>query len=137
MTKGEEIGIELEPGKTLVLKLLTVGDAQPDSKRTVYFELNGQPREITVQDRGLVPTGPVRVKAESGNMKHIAAPMPGAVVAVAVKTGDKVAAGQKLITLEAMKMESTIYAERASVIAEVCAKPGTQVDGGDLLIRLE
>jgi pyruvate carboxylase len=137
LTKGEEVGVEIEPGKTLVLKLLTIGEPQPDGKRVLYFELNGQPREVSVTDRSLAATGPVRQKADAGNAKHVAAPMPGAVVAVAVKAGEKVAAGQKLATLEAMKMETTIYAERAAVVAEVLVKPGTQVEGGDLLVRLE
>ncbi|MFO0936474.1 MAG: pyruvate carboxylase [Gemmataceae bacterium] len=137
LVKGEEVGVEIEPGKTLVMKLQTVGEPQPDGKRVVYFELNGQPREVSVVDKSLAPTGPVRVKADAGNAKHIAAPMPGAVVAIAVKAGEDVTAGQKLATLEAMKMESTIYAERAGKVAEVMVKPGTQVEGGDLLIRFE
>lgn len=136
LVKGEETAIEIEPGKTLVLKLLTVGDAQPDGRRVVYFELNGQPREVSVQDRSLAPTGPTRSKAEVGNPAHIAAPMPGAVVAITVKPGDQIMVGQKLLTLEAMKMESTIYAERSATVGEVLVKPGLQVEGGDLLIRM-
>jgi pyruvate carboxylase len=63
--------------------------------------------------------------------------MPGAVVAVAVAMGEQVAAGQKLLTLEAMKMETTLYAERSGRIAEVLTRAGTQVEGGELLIRFE
>jgi pyruvate carboxylase len=134
---GEEVNIEIEPGKTLVIKFLTVGDPQPDGKRQVFFELNGQPREIAVTDRSLGVVATVRAKADAANPKHVAAPMPGAVVAVMVAVGDTVSAGQKLATLEAMKMESTIHAAHDGKVAEVVVKAGTSVDGGDLLIRFE
>ena len=138
MQKGDEVSLEIEPGKTLIVKFLAVGDPQPDGRRQVFFELNGQPREVLVDDRSLGGgTAPKRVKAEAGNLKQVAAPMPGAVVAVAVKPGEVVAAGQKLLTLEAMKMETTIYAERDGTVAEVLTKAGTQVEGGDLLVRFE
>ena len=78
-----------------------------------------------------------RAKAEPGNSLHVAAPMPGSVVTIVVSVGEEVAAGQKLLTLEAMKMETTLYAERAGKIAEVGVLPLTQVQAGDLLIRYE
>ena len=134
---GEEVSLEIEPGKTLIVKFVTVGDPHPDGRRQVFFELNGQPREVRVVDRSLGAVSTARPKADAGNPKHVAAPMPGAVVAVAVAAGDAVAAGQKLATLEAMKMESTIYAPAAGKVAEVLVTAGTQVDGGDLLIRFE
>jgi pyruvate carboxylase len=138
MAKGEEVSIEIEPGKTLIIKFLTVGDPQPDGRRTVYFELNGQPREVAVLDKSIGASAiKVRAKAEPGNAKHVAAPMPGSVVAVAVAVGDEVTAGQKLLTLEAMKMETTLYADRPGKVAEVLVRPGTQVEGGDLVIRFE
>jgi pyruvate carboxylase len=138
MEKGDEVSIEIEPGKTLIVKFLTVGEGHPDGKRVVYFELNGQPREVLVDDKSL-SEGAVkgRPKAEAGNAKHIAAPMPGSIVAVTVAIGEEVAAGQKLLSLEAMKMETTLYAERPGRVAEVLVRPGAQVDGGDLLIRFE
>jgi pyruvate carboxylase len=134
---GEEVNLEIEPGKTLVVKFLTVGDPHEDGRRQVFFELNGQPREVMVVDRSLGAVSTARQKADPANPKHIAAPMPGAVVAVAVAAGDDVAAGQKLATLEAMKMESVIHAPAAGKVAEVLTPAGTQVDGGDLLIRFE
>lgn len=138
LTKGEEVSTEIEPGKTLIIKFLTVGEPQSDGRRVVYFELNGQPREIIVVDKTL-GAGAVqaRLKADAGNAKHVAAPMPGAVVAVAVAPGEEVAAGAKLLTLEAMKMETTLYAERPGKVAEVLVRPGLQVEGGDLVIRFE
>ncbi len=138
MEAGEEVSIDIEPGKTLIIKFLTLGEAQPDGKRQVYFELNGQPREVLVSDKSLSGDAiSVRAKAESGNAKHVGAPMPGAVVGVAVATGEEVAQGQKILTLEAMKMETTLHAEVAGRVAEVLVRPGTQVEAGDLLIRFE
>ncbi|HEX3147494.1 MAG TPA: pyruvate carboxylase [Gemmataceae bacterium] len=138
MEAGEEVSVDIEPGKTLIIKFLTVGDARDDGRRQVFFELNGQPREIAVLDRTAAKEGAARrVKAEPGNPLHVAAPMPGAVVTVVIAAGEEVAAGQKLLTLEAMKMETTLYADRAGRIAEVLARPHTQVEAGDLLVRFE
>jgi pyruvate carboxylase len=137
MQPGEEASIEIERGKTLILKYLTVGDPHGDGTRTVFFELNGQPREVLVADRSLTGQVVGRPRAEAGNPLHVGAPMPGLVVRVAVAEGDVVEAGAKMFTLEAMKMETTIYAERSGVVAEVLVPAGTQVDAGDLLLRYE
>jgi pyruvate carboxylase len=137
LAPGEEASVEIEPGKKLIVKFLTIGDPHPDGQRTVFFELNGQPREISVRDMSLEPELPPRPKADAGDPRQVAAPMPGLVVTVAVQAGDKVARGQKLLTLEAMKMETTLYAEQAGRVAEVLVKPGTQVETGELLLRLE
>jgi pyruvate carboxylase len=137
MQPGEEVGFDIEPGKTFIVKFLTVGDPHEDGRRQVFFELNGQPREVMVADRSLGVTAAAHPKAELGNPRQVAAPMPGLVVSVAVAAGEKVAAGQKLVTLEAMKMESTVYAEAAGTVAEVLVRRGTQVETGDLLVRLQ
>jgi pyruvate carboxylase len=137
MEPGQEASIDIERGKTLILKFLTVGEAHNDGTRTVFFELNGQPREVVVQDRELSGQTATRRKAEAGSPLHVGAPMPGLVVRVAVSTGEDISAGQKLLMLEAMKMETTVYADRAGTVAEVVAKVGTQVEAGDLLIRLD
>ena len=134
---GEEMSVEIEPGKTLIVKFLTVGDPQPDGRRTVFFELNGQPRDVTVEDLSLEVAVSRRTKADANDPAQVGAPMPGMVVNVAVKAGDKVAQGQKLLTMEAMKMETTIYAERDGQVAEVLVAPGSQVDTGDLVLRWE
>jgi pyruvate carboxylase len=133
----QETAIDIEPGKTLIIKYLTVGDPHPDGRRTVFFDLNGQPRSINVQDMSLEPQEKDRPKADRDNPNEIGAPMPGLVVTVAVKAGDQLAAGAKLMTLEAMKMETTLYAERAGKVSELLVTPGTQVDTNDLLLRLE
>ena len=138
MEPGEEMSVEIEPGKTLIVKFQTIGDVHADGVRQVFFELNGQPREVTVVDKKMGAGAALkRAKAEPGNSLHVAAPMPGSVVTIVVSVGEEVAAGQKLLTLEAMKMETTLYAERAGKIAEVGVLPLTQVQAGDLLIRYE
>ena len=137
MEPGEEISVDIEKGKTLIIKFLTVGDPHPVGRRLLFFELNGQPREVLVDDRALVGEAWKHPKAEPNNPLHVAAPMPGLVVMVTVAPGEEVAAGQKLFTLEAMKMETTVYAERAAKVGEVLVKPGTQVETGDLLLRFE
>ncbi|HYV34272.1 MAG TPA: pyruvate carboxylase [Gemmataceae bacterium] len=137
MAPGEEESVEIEKGKTLILKFLTVGEPRPDGKRTVFFELNGQPREVEVLDKSLQVVGKAHPKAAAGDPLQVGAPMPGLVVSVAVAAGEKVGKGQKLLTMEAMKMETVVYAEQAGRVAEVLVKAGTQVDPGDLLMRLE
>jgi len=137
MAPGEEISVDIEPGKTLIIKFLTIGDPHPDGTRLVFFELNGQPREVLVLDKSLAGEVRKRPKATPGNVKEVGSPMPGLVVRVTATAGEQVAAGQKLIALEAMKMETTIYAEQAGRVFEVLVAPGKQVETGDLLLRFE
>ena len=137
MNPGDEISVDIEEGKTLIIKFLTVGDPHQDGHRTVFFELNGQPREVLIADDSLSSTIKSHPKADPGNPMQVAAPMPGLVVNVAIAVGNKVNKGQKLFTLEAMKMESTIYAETEGTVAEVLVTPATQVEAGDLMMRLE
>jgi len=137
MEPGEEASIDIERGKTLIVKFLTVGEPHADGTRTVFFELNGQPREAVVQDRALGGDVRKRKKAEAGNKLHVGSPMPGVVARVLVAPGEQVGPGQKLFTLEAMKMETTIQAETAGEVAEVLVQPGAQVEAGDLLLRYQ
>ncbi len=134
---GEELTVDIERGKTLIIKYLTVGDPHPDGRRTVFFELNGQPRDVSVRDRSLEAEVPQRPKADAANPLQLGAPMPGVVVTVAVKPGDAVKRGQKILSLEAMKMETTLYAERDARVSEILVQPGSQIETGDLLARLE
>lgn len=134
---GEEVSVDIEPGKTLITKFLTIGDPHPDGRRTVFFELNGQPRNIDVRDLSLEPAEQQRPKADRSDARQIGAPMPGLVVNIAVKQGETITAGQKLLSLEAMKMETTLYAERAGKVAQLLVTPGTQVDTNDLLLTIE
>ena len=116
MRQGEEIRVEIEKGKVLIIKLLYVSDPQEDGTRTLYFELNGRLREITVVDKSVVPTMHAREKADPAKLTDIGASMPGTVSKVLVKEGDRVKQGENLILTEAMKMETTIQAPQAGVV---------------------
>jgi pyruvate carboxylase len=137
MQPGEEIAVDIEPGKTLIIKFLTVGDPHPDGRRSVFFELNGQPRDVTVVDHSMEPELQQSAKADPDDANQIGATMPGMVVNVAVQPGDRVTKGQKLLSLEAMKMQASINADREGKVAEIFVKPGSQVATGDLLLTLE
>ena len=134
---GEEISVEIEEGKTLIIKFLTISEPHADGTRTVFFELNGQPRDVSVVDKSLEAVGTRTAKADPADPKQVGAAMPGMVVTVAVKAGDKVIKGQKLFTLEAMKMETTVNSEVDGRIADVLVKPGSRIETGDLLLRIE
>jgi pyruvate carboxylase len=131
----QEIYVTLEAGKTLVLRCLAVGDIDEQGFRTVFFELNGQPRRIKVPDRthGAASIR-VRPKAEPGNAGQIGAPLPGVVSTLAVAAGQQVKTGDVLLSIEAMKMETALHADRDGVIDRVEVKIGDQIDAKDLLI---
>ncbi|MCP5039257.1 MAG: pyruvate carboxylase [Rhodobacteraceae bacterium] len=137
MEPGEEISVEIDPGKTLEIRLQAVGETHEDGEVRVFFELNGQPRVIRVPDRAVSASTIAHPKAEAGNSAHIGAPMPGVVASVAVQAGAKLTEGDLLLTIEAMKMETGIHAERDAVVKAVHVTPGTQIDAKDLLIELE
>ncbi|WP_417436210.1 pyruvate carboxylase [Hoeflea sp.] len=132
---GGELFVEIEKGKTLVVQNLAQGEPDDKGMVTVFFELNGQPRRVKVPDRAHGASGSAaRRKAEVGNDAHVAAPMPGVISTVAVAAGQEVTAGDVLVSIEAMKMETAIHAERDGVLAEVLVKTGDQIDAKDLLI---
>jgi pyruvate carboxylase len=137
MRTGDEIAVDLEPGKTLVVKFLTVGEPHADGRRTVFFELNGQPREVSVADRSRKPDVAPKEAASPGHPGHIGAPTPGVVTAVTVEQGQQVEQGQKLLVLEAMKMQSTVYAPVAGRIVRKLVEPGQTVDTKELLLVIE
>jgi pyruvate carboxylase len=134
---GLEIPVEIEPGKTLIVKFLTISEPHADGKRTVFFELNGQPREVMVADASLASTVREAPKADPADPLQVAAPLPGLVVGLAVSVGDSVRKGQKLLSIEAMKMETTLYAEKPGRVAEIVTAVGRQVAAGELLIRMK
>ncbi len=133
---GEEISVEIDPGKTLEIRLLAVSDTQEDGMVKVFFELNGQPRSILVRDRAIQSLTPKRRKAQEGQADQVGAPMPGAIASIVVKAGDQVTAGDVLLSIEAMKMETAIHAQTDGVIAAVLVAPGDQVDAKDLLVEI-
>jgi len=132
----EEIAIDIEPGKTLIIRLLATSEPDEEGKRRMFFELNGQPRTVTVADASINATVVSNRKAEEGNPAHVAAPMPGLVVSVAVKSGQSVEKGDPLVALEAMKMETVIRAEHDGSIRSVPVSVGTQVEAHDLLVEM-
>ena len=133
MAPEDESTIAIESGKALVVRLTTIGETDEEGQCQVFFELNGQPRVIKVPNRSAVAARPARRKAEEGNANHVAAPMPGSVSSIAVKPGQEVKTGDILLSIEAMKMETTISAPRDGVVKEVLVGPGTPVDAKDLL----
>jgi pyruvate carboxylase len=134
---ANELSVDIEPGKRLIIRFLAVGQPKPDGTRTVFFELNGQPREIEVIDRSLENPAVRAVKADSGDPTHVSANMPGMVISIAVAEGDEVKKGDKLLVLEAMKMETTIQANHQGIVKKVFVKTGTPVETGDLVMILD
>tara|TARA_R110002110_G_scaffold50315_14_gene148971 strand:- start:759 stop:4199 length:3441 start_codon:yes stop_codon:yes gene_type:complete len=137
MEPSEEISAEIDPGKTLEIRMQALSETTEDGEVKVFFELNGQPRVIRVPNRMVKASTAQRPKAEAGNENHIGAPMPGVVASVGASVGQKVKAGDLLMTIEAMKMETGIHAERDAVIKAVHVQPGGQIDAKDLLVELE
>ena len=136
MEPGQEICLDLEKGKTLFVRYVACSETHEDGTRTVFLELNGHPRSLRVPDRSQVARRPPQRKAEAGNPREVGAPMPGTLTTIAVSVGRKVARGDVLATLEAMKMETQVRAEIDGEVAEVLVTPGQQVDPKDLLLVL-
>ena len=134
LLESEEIQVEIEQGKTLFIKLVAVSEADEEGRRTLFFELNGHPREVTVKDQSLAVEEVRRIKADPDNLHHLGSPMAGMVAAVHVKAGEEVAEGDTLIVLEAMKMEMILASPLHGVVKEVYVKNGDRVDGGDLMV---
>jgi len=137
MEPGEEIAVEIDPGKTLEVRLQAVGETGDDGDVKVFFELNGQPRVVRVPNRAVKAKTAAKPKAAEGNPNHIGAPMPGSIASVVVSVGQKVRAGDLLLTIEAMKMETGLHADREATIKALHVHAGTQIDAKDLLIELE
>lgn len=135
---GDELFVEIEKGKTLVIRCLAFGDVNDKGLVRVFFELNGQPRSIAVPDRlrGAAGAAATRAKADPSVPGQVGSPMPGVVSAVLVKQGQTVQTGDILLSLEAMKMETAIYAELDGTIEELLVKAGDQIDAKDLLLRI-
>ncbi|GEL76015.1 pyruvate carboxylase [Tenuibacillus multivorans] len=134
---GEEIAVEIEQGKTLIVKLVSIGEAQKGGHRVVYFELNGQPREVVVRDENIEDVKLQRQKADQNNPEHIGASMPGTVVNILVKEGEKVSKNDHIMITESMKMETTIQAPFEGVVKSIHVKNGEAIVSGDLLIEIE
>jgi pyruvate carboxylase len=137
MESGQEISVKLDSGHTQIIRYLGVSDHHDDGMRTVFFEVNGQPRQIKVSDRTHQVTRVVQPKADSGNPCHVGAPMPGLIAQISVRATEEVKRGDGLVTIEAMKMQTSVRAERDGRVKEVKVQPGQQVDVKDLLLIFE
>ncbi|HWV19587.1 MAG TPA: pyruvate carboxylase [Devosia sp.] len=137
LEEGDELLVDIEKGKTLVVNYLGRAPTNEKGEVRVFFDLNGQPRTIVVPDRLKAGEVKVRAKAAAGDPKQVGAPMPGVISTLAVKEGQKVEAGDVLCSIEAMKMETAIHAEVDGIVAELLIRPGDQIDAKDLLVRLE
>ena len=133
----DEVALEIDPGKTLLVSLQGIHDDEAAGAAKVQFELNGQSRTVITARAGASSAAIQREVAETGNPLHVGAPMPGAIVTVAVEAGQTVRAGATLLSLEAMKMETHIAAERDSVVERVLVKLGDRVQAKDLLVLLK
>ncbi|MCY9548181.1 pyruvate carboxylase [Lysinibacillus xylanilyticus] len=134
---GEEIEVEIEKGKTLIIKLVSIGEPQHDGTRVIYFELNGQSRELVIQDMTVEVDGSLALKADPSNPNQIGATMPGTVLKVVVSKGSPVKRGDHLLITEAMKMETTVQAPKDGIVKEIYASAGDAISTGDLLIEIE
>jgi len=135
MSEREEIAVDIDPGKTLVIRMQGIAPAEEEGVVKVFFELNGQPRTMRVEKAG-AKAAPRKAQADPANPWHVAAPMPGMVVTVSVKAGQSVKAGDPLVSIEAMKMETQIRAERDGSVKAVHVRTGETIAARDLLVEL-
>lgn len=137
MRQGERVEISIEKGKTLIIKLNSISEPDPEGMRTLYFELNGQERAIEMKDRSITSTKAVRKKAEPSNKHHLGATMPGSVLEILVERGDRIEKGQVVVITEAMKMETTLRANKSGVVKNLYVAEGDPIEVNDLLVELE
>ncbi|MDX1739566.1 MAG: biotin/lipoyl-containing protein, partial [Alphaproteobacteria bacterium] len=137
MEPGQEVTVTIEEGKTLIIRYLNTGEADEDGSRTVFFELNGQPRTVKVADKSLASSANVHLRAEEGNKSHVPAPMPGMISSIVVQEGQEIYAGDVVMSIEAMKMETAIHADKDGVVGKIHVHVGSQVQSKDLLAVIE
>ncbi len=137
MKSGDEVAIDLEPGKRLIVKFLTISDPHPDGFRTVFFELNGQPREVNVRDKSLEAAKPLLPKADPSVPGEVGAPIPGAITTIAVELNEQVKKGDRLLVMEAMKMQTTVYAPVDGKVIKRAVQVGQTVEAKDLLLVIQ
>jgi pyruvate carboxylase len=133
----EEITFAIEEGKTLIVRLVNVSESDKDGRRTLTYELNGMTRETQVVDKKVMPQSKARAKADLADPLQAAAPIPGLIASIAVTVGAKVAKGDKLLMMEAMKMQTTVYASADGIIDAIFVQVGDTVESKDLLVKLK
>ncbi len=134
---GEDISVEIDTGKVVDISCIAIGEVDDKGMRDVFFELNGQPRSIQVLDRSQAQDELEHKKADPDNEAHVGAPIPGMIGAIHIAQGRSVEAGELLLTLEAMKMETSVYADRSGKVLSVYVKEGMEVEHGALLLEYE
>jgi pyruvate carboxylase len=132
----EEITINLEAGKTLFIRLHNFTEPDGAGMRTAIFDLNGYPRHLQIEDKHVTKEAAVKQKSDPADPLQIGAPMPGMIASIAKNIGMKVKEGESILTLEAMKMFTTVTAPCDGVIAEIFVEVGATVDSKDLMVRL-
>jgi pyruvate carboxylase len=137
LQQRDEVTVDLEPGKSIVIRLLTVDEPKEDGMRTVFFELNGQGRDIEVRDKSIQQTVSTRRKADATVPGEVPAPIPGAVTTIHVKLDSEVKKGEGLLVMEAMKMQTTVHAPVSGRVKEILVSPRESVSAGDLLLIIE
>ena len=133
---GEEISVEIEEGKVLIIRLVNIGDPDKDGRRTVNYELNGIAREVLITDKSVAKQSKTRAKADIADPLQVAAPIPGLIVTMSASVGAKVAKGDRLFMMEAMKMQTSVYAAEDGVVTEIHAAIGDTVESKDLIVKL-
>jgi pyruvate carboxylase len=136
MKLREEILIELEPGKTVIIKLLSISIPNEDGIRTIFFKVNGENRSVDILDKSLHIIKEENVKTDLANPLEIGAPLQGSLYKIFVKEGQEVKKNEPLFVIEAMKMENTVAATRNGVVAIITLKAGSMVTKDDLVLTL-
>ena len=132
---GEEISVEIEEGKTLFVKLLHVGEPDEKGIRVLTFELNGKARQTLVPDKSVKGDTKAREKADPANALHLGAPIPAMISSISTSVGKSVSKGDKIAVLEAMKMQTTLYAQVDGVVDAILVNVGDSVESKDLVAR--
>ncbi|MEX2045466.1 MAG: pyruvate carboxylase [Opitutus sp.] len=133
---GEEISVSIEEGKVLIIRLISIGQPDTEARRAISYELNGIGRETFILDKGISPKTKARPKADLNDPAQVAAPIPGLIAQLNVSVGTRVSKGEKLLMMEAMKMQNTVYAPCTGVVAELHVALGDTVETKDLLLKI-
>jgi pyruvate carboxylase len=137
MKIGQELSVNIEAGKQLIIKLISVGESNADGIVNIQFEVNGQPRMAHIKDITVGSDIQSRPKALKEVEGSVGAPMPGVVLETKVSKGDTVEVGDGLLVLSAMKMETMVSSPVKGIVAKVIVTAGDQVDVGDLVVEVE
>ncbi|MDC0074714.1 pyruvate carboxylase [Alphaproteobacteria bacterium] len=135
--EDDEILLDIEKGKTLIVRRLAVGEANESGERNVFFELNGQPRTISVKDKALLSHTNQHPKADTLDKSNLGSPLPGLIVSISISEGQKIKKSEAILTIESMKMETIIYSEIDGEIEKIYVNSGSRVEVQDLLVKFK